>query len=254
MSIYIDKQGQGEPVVLLHGGGCTHRHMQPIVGLLKNDYQVLNVDIPGHGRSGWNDDINNIYDIADELMAVLPEEAIYIGWSYGGLLSLSIAARYPQRVKRLIGISTTPKFIESDDWPGFPKPGFKVIIDEMKIQGHKNFFKSMLANEFADYDPKPAAFFEMLEHYEESEEADLGAFSVSINICDDTDLREEFSQIRCPIDLILSDNDECVPVRQHALLSKLNDSVAIHLIPDSRHAVFQTNRAEFERVLTGLLK
>jgi hypothetical protein len=39
-----------------------------------------------------------------------------------------VTARYPQRVRQIIGITTTPKFIASEGWPALPKPSFKPMV------------------------------------------------------------------------------------------------------------------------------
>lgn len=39
-----------------------------------------------------------------------------------------MTARYPQRVRQIIGITTTPKFIASEGWPALPKPSFKPMV------------------------------------------------------------------------------------------------------------------------------
>ncbi|HVV68633.1 MAG TPA: hypothetical protein VHE99_06340 [Gammaproteobacteria bacterium] len=44
MGIYKDITGQGEPLVVIHGWGCNHWYMQPIVQQLANHYCVINVD------------------------------------------------------------------------------------------------------------------------------------------------------------------------------------------------------------------
>src|ERR1700688_4793795 len=118
MAIFKTVTGHGGPVVIMHGWGCNHRYMQPIVQQLANRYCVINVDLPGRGNSDWQPNIRTIHDIADLVIADLPETAIYVCWSFGSLVSLSIATRYPNRVQRIVGICSTPKFIADENWPG----------------------------------------------------------------------------------------------------------------------------------------
>src|SRR5689334_4068938 len=117
MHVYKQVTGQGDDVVLLHGWGCDHRYMQPIADALNTSYRVTNVDLPGRGQSHWEDHITNIHDIADLVLPYLPQQATYIPWSFGGLVTLSIASRYPERVKRIIGVTTSPRFVEDTNWP-----------------------------------------------------------------------------------------------------------------------------------------
>jgi pimeloyl-[acyl-carrier protein] methyl ester esterase len=95
MTIYKETHGHGKDIVILHGWGCDQSYMQPIVDQLKDRYRVTNVDLPGRGKSDWQPNIKTIHDMADYVLPDLPENAIYIGWSFGGLISVSIAARHP---------------------------------------------------------------------------------------------------------------------------------------------------------------
>ena len=75
MSIFKEVTGQGDDVVLLHGWGCDHRHMQPIVELLSKHYRVHNFDLPGRRDSDWDTNIKSIHDFADVLLPELPEKS-----------------------------------------------------------------------------------------------------------------------------------------------------------------------------------
>ena len=64
--------------------------------------RVTAVDLPGAGDSDWNNNFNSVNDVANAMLGALPENAIYLGWSWGGAVSQSIAGRYPERVNHLI--------------------------------------------------------------------------------------------------------------------------------------------------------
>lgn len=141
MMIAKEISGKGKDVVLLHGWGCSHEHMRPLVDQLASRYRVNNYDLPGRGKSDWNPKNKTIHDIADQLLSELPESAIYIGWSFGGLVAISIAARYPDLVERYIGVCSIPKFIEDENWPAVPKPGFRALFEEGLVgKSLKQFF------------------------------------------------------------------------------------------------------------------
>lgn len=162
MSIYKTVTGKGEEVVLIHGWSCDHRYMQPISNLLASHYRVTNIDVPGCGKSNWQTKFKSIHDIADALLPHLPDQAVYIGWSFGGLLALSIAARYPERVKRIVGIATSPKFIEDKNWLGLPQPGFKEsFLPEIQKLGLYQVFKNIYDAEFSSFDPKPREYHQL---------------------------------------------------------------------------------------------
>jgi len=119
MSLHIDTQGQGEDIVLLHGWGFHGDVWEPVVRKLTKHYRVTCVDLPGYARSQTTpDDIKT--KTLDEITAIVaenvPDHATWAGWSFGGLLALNQAINYPESINKLVLISSTPQFAQTDDW------------------------------------------------------------------------------------------------------------------------------------------
>lgn len=253
MTIFTKTMGSGENVVLLHGGCDDHRYMQPIMNALHKHYRVTNLDEPGRGKTPWQPQIETIHDLADALLPILPEQAIYISWSFGGLIALSLAARYPARVKRIINIGSSPKFIEAPNWPAIPEPGFKPGLALIAEQGLTAFLKAFHEAEFAPIHPKPRNY-DQLNQLLVNMEADVDAISKRIGICEATDLRQEFSQLKCPIDLIFGEKDAAVPPALYPKIKQLNPRAHIHIIPGAQHMMHWTHETEFNHILKSILK
>ncbi len=253
MSIYKEITGHGEDVVLLHGWGADHRFMKIIADLLAPRYRVINIDLPGRGRSAWQASIHDMHSMVDAILPDLPERAIYIGWSFGGAVTTSIAARYPMRVKHFIGISTTPRFVEDQDWPAIPKPGFSPAFATLPEVGYQAFFQSWCDSEFAAFDPKPKAYHQLVQLLAESPENNIEVILKGVDICDQTDLRKEFKSLTCPIDLIMGGKDGAVPAACYDAIKKLNPRTVLHVIPDAHHLPLWTHPEEFNRILKNIL-
>lgn len=256
MRIFKEITGQGEDVVIIHGGCASHYDMQPIVDMLAAHYRVSNIDLPGTGSSTWDDSIHTIHDMVDYLVDELPKEAIYVGWSFGGLVCLSLAARYPERVKRFIGIASSPKFIAADDWVGVPKPGFAATLASIlgEDKAVNDILKMVYDYEFEDIHPKPLI-------YQQGEKLSQQPATISnelllkrLEICDATDLRPEYKAIRCPIDLIIGGNDENVPKAAWIQIQALNLNIKTHEITGAKHAPFWTHPQEFQQTLEQILR
>lgn len=62
-------------------------------------------------------DFTDLERSACQVVAALSGPVNLIGWSMGGMVALQVAAKVPDQVHRLMLVSTTPKFLQSEDWP-----------------------------------------------------------------------------------------------------------------------------------------
>ena len=97
--------GEGEPVIILHGLFGMLDNWQTIAKKLADDYQVILVDLPNHGRSPHTDTFS-YPDMAEALAEFIDLEGInaphLIGHSMGGKVALQFAVDYPDVAKSLI--------------------------------------------------------------------------------------------------------------------------------------------------------
>jgi pimeloyl-ACP methyl ester carboxylesterase len=107
--------GEGRTVVLLHGSGSQAGDWHGVVPALARRYHLLVLDLPGHGESGPAEGPLPVGDLADSLGALLDARsagrpAALVGNSLGGWVSLLYALRHPERVERVIGVSSSGIF------------------------------------------------------------------------------------------------------------------------------------------------
>jgi pimeloyl-ACP methyl ester carboxylesterase len=105
--------GQGPPVLLLHGFPDTHLVWRKQVGVLAAaGYRVLAPDLRGYGRT---DAPGGVYDYTLEklrgdvlglLDALKIDKVSLVGHDWGGLIGWQLAALAPQRIERLVALST----------------------------------------------------------------------------------------------------------------------------------------------------
>ena len=97
----IDGDWSGQPVLLLHGGGQTrHAWGSTRSALADAGFLVINLDLRGHGESGWAPDGDYSIDAyAQDLRSVvnlIGRPVALVGASLGGLLSLIAAGEEPR--------------------------------------------------------------------------------------------------------------------------------------------------------------
>jgi pimeloyl-ACP methyl ester carboxylesterase len=114
---YLETNETKEKAVLLvHGNMSSGVHYTPLIERMK-DYHVLAPDLRGFGDSTYLNPIATLEDFADDLKqfldAVNIDKVVFVGWSTGGGIGLKFAAKYPDRISRLI-------LLESASYRGYP--------------------------------------------------------------------------------------------------------------------------------------
>jgi pimeloyl-ACP methyl ester carboxylesterase len=107
-----EAQGEGAPVLLVHGLGYTREGWGPLRGLLARRYRVVSYDNRGIGESEIPPGPYSVAELAEDAADVLDaagvERAHVIGASLGGMVAQLLAAERPERVERLVLVGTTP--------------------------------------------------------------------------------------------------------------------------------------------------
>lgn len=117
-ALVIEEQGMREKPVafLVHGGpGADHTVYKPTFSALSHQLQLVYFDHRGQGRSARGPKEtytleNNVEDMEALRQYLGLEQIVVIGDSYGGMVALSYAVRYPQNVSHLILIATAPDY------------------------------------------------------------------------------------------------------------------------------------------------
>jgi 2-succinyl-6-hydroxy-2,4-cyclohexadiene-1-carboxylate synthase len=97
-----------ENVVLLHGFGGTRHAWDGVMGLLPNErYRPLALDLPGHGDVADASRPISFAGCTEHVLAASPERFALCGYSLGGRIALHVALAAPERVERLVLVSST---------------------------------------------------------------------------------------------------------------------------------------------------
>ncbi len=109
-SVRVRVQGEGPPVLLINGLGANLSMWAPLVGQLKG-FQVITFDAPGSGRSEaplFPYRLSLIADVASRLLDELGHAQVdVLGYSLGGAVAQQLALQDPERVRRLVLVSTS---------------------------------------------------------------------------------------------------------------------------------------------------
>jgi pimeloyl-ACP methyl ester carboxylesterase len=158
LKMYYEIHGTGEPLVLLHGGFMTiTNNWEGWIGELSKTRKVIAVEVQGHGRTADIPREPSSENLADDVAALLGYLAIsradVLGYSMGGGVALQVAVRHPDRVRRVVVISST---FRRD---GAVQEGVEAIS---KITA-EDFKGSPLETEYKRLSPTPDQFPQFVE-------------------------------------------------------------------------------------------
>jgi len=110
IKLYHEIRGEGEPLVLIHGGLTTIGEMQGWVEPLAKTWQVIAVEMQGHSRTADTDRPMSFTTMGDDIAALLDHlkipKADFVGHSFGGASAIRAAIQHPEKVRRLVVISS----------------------------------------------------------------------------------------------------------------------------------------------------
>jgi pimeloyl-ACP methyl ester carboxylesterase len=108
--LYYETRGSGPPLILVHGAFGSVESFGPNVALLARTRTVITVELQGHGRTADIDRPLSSEAFGDDLAALIEhlgyEQADVMGFSLGGGAAAQAAIRHPERIRRLVIVST----------------------------------------------------------------------------------------------------------------------------------------------------
>jgi 2-succinyl-6-hydroxy-2,4-cyclohexadiene-1-carboxylate synthase len=105
LTLPLETWGRGAPAVFLHGftgSRASWRHLAPLLGA---GLEARCLSLPGHDGVPVPERFD---DVVEAIAASIPRPSVLVGYSQGARLALAVAARFPDKVTRLVLESGTP--------------------------------------------------------------------------------------------------------------------------------------------------
>jgi len=218
-------------LVLLHGWGWHAGIWQPLVPELSKYYQLVMPNI------AWQ---NSFSATADTLLPQLPQKAIYVGWSLGGMLAWWLASHYPERISALMTLASSPKFVKTTDWPGMPLATLQKFSQALENNYEKtleDFLELQLrGTHIASTDLKKILFQHKIP---------LTELHNGLTLLRENDLRNDLKKINCNSLHWFGRLDTIVPVSVTESLQPLLAHGQCEIIPRTGHIPFLSHQDYF---------
>lgn len=243
--------GHGLDCVLLHGWGLHAGIWEPVVESLAARAKLHLYDLPGHGHS-THCSAFTLDDACAALAQSAPEQADWIGWSLGGMLALEFAARYPQRVRRLILVASNPRFVTASDWPHAMAPDVLEDFARALESDYDDTVKRFLAL-VARGAPDNGVLRSLRNALRQVPQPTIAGLRSGLEILRSADLRARLRSVAVPVLLQGGTRDSLVPIAALRELAELHFNVRLHEIVDAGHAPFLSHPHSFIDSLTEFL-
>ena len=195
LDYYYAIYGEGEPLLLLHGGLGAIEMFGPVLSILAEDREVIGVDLHGHGRTALGDRPIRYVDMADDLAVILDELGFervdVMGYSMGGGVALRLAIQHPEHVRRLAVVSA-----------GFAQDGMHPELLPMQAQVGADMADAMrgtpMHTTYMELAPRPEDFPRLLDRMGELMRTPF-------------DWSEDVKALEMPVMLVYGDSDMLRP-------------------------------------------
>jgi 3-oxoadipate enol-lactonase/4-carboxymuconolactone decarboxylase len=237
---------EGAPVLMFSNSlGTTLEMWDDQAVALGDRYRILRFDTRGHGRSPVPPGPYTVDDLADDALALLDhlgiERVLFCGLSLGGAIGMTIAARAPERIERLVLASTTLEFGPADQWHERAATVRSEGMDAIAPAGLERWFT-------------PDAPADVREKFDAMlRSADPEGYANCCEAIAALDLRGRLGDVRIPTLTIAAPEDPVTPPEQLAAIAAEIPGARSVVIEHARHIVNAEQPDRFTLVLSAFL-
>jgi len=232
-----------EPIIIwAHGWGQDHRAFLPVMESLKPLGNHYMLDLPGFGQSSQPPEDWDVQSYADFVAEWLKSQnfppVIWIGHSFGCRVGLRIAAKYPDKIQKLILIAGAGLKRK--------RPLHKKIYFYCRIKLFKLLRKFVPEGDFKD---------KLMAKFGSADYKNAGSIRKVFVRTVNEDLTELAQTVKCPTTLIYGTNDTETPPEFGERYSRLIESSKLFLLDGQDHySVLSEGRHQVIKIIADAIK
>ena len=217
--------GNGKTLVFIHGLSDNLLYWEFLANNLKDNYQILRVDLRGHGESELGNEEITIDTYVSDLNNLLEEldisEVNLIGFSLGGAVALDFSIKYSQKVDSIVLMSS---FYKVDDELKSTINQFKNSLNVSFDEFYDNILPMILCPDVIDDNKKELELLKGMA----SENANIEAYIKAVDVCLNFNVEKYVSQINIPTLILAGKYDDISTLdMQKELHNKIENSKLI---------------------------
>jgi pimeloyl-[acyl-carrier protein] methyl ester esterase len=241
----METEGHGPELLLLHGWGLHGGVWDTLVPRLAPQLRVTRLDLPGHGRSRHVPMPPSLTELTLQTMAAVPPGAVVLGWSLGGLVALEAALRMPQRLRGLMLVNTTPRFITAEDWAQAMPPAQLQEFAAGLGQDYAGTLQRFLSLQVRGDETARASLRQLRGALFAHGEPEVASLATGLGILRDSDLRTRLRDVSVSTQVLAGGYDRLTPAAASEYLAAHIPGARLEIFPKSAHAPFLSHPDAF---------
>lgn len=245
LTLHYEESGnpKGDTVLIMHGWGCDHNTVKSIARQLEAGMRVINVDLPGHGKSSEPSGIWGVEDYTSFIEKFVKTAGFgklsLIGHSFGGRISILMSSRNDiDRVVLVDSAGIKPRRGLKYYWKVYTYKTFKKII--LAVYGKEKGEKVL-----EEWRRKKGS-----DDYKNSSPVMRGVLSKCVN----EDLKHVMKDIKAPTLLVWGAEDKATPLSDAKIMQKLIPDAGLVSFEGCGHYSFLDNPVGFNAVIKEFFK
>lgn len=205
MDLNYKVEGSGEALVFIHGLSDSLLYWEFLAANLKNDYQIIRMDLRGHGESELGSDEITLDTYVDDLKCLLDDLNVsnvnLIGFSLGGAIAIEFTVKYPDIVDSLVLMSS---FYKVDQYSTDILNQFRDALSNGFEDFYDVILPMVLCPEVIDANKEDL----MMLRDVASQAANTEAYIKAVDVCSGLNLEDDLSKIDVPTLVLVGKYDD----------------------------------------------
>lgn len=253
MALHVEQAGEGPDLVMLHGWAMHAGIFAPLTQLLTTHFRLHLVDLPGQGYSADDASAADATRWARRITRAVPRDAIWLGWSLGGLVALQAALDTDAQPRGLALISASPRFVVAPDWPhGVALEIFEQFGAGLDLR-YRATIERFLALETLGSAHSQSELRDLKAHVFARGEPRITALQAGLRLLETADLRARLGELVVPNLWIAGRRDRLVPSAAMRWASEQGGKGIFVEMP-SGHAPFISHAAEVAQAVSDFAR
>ena len=226
---------------------------QPVLDGLPDWIEAVSVDLPGHG-SAHEETFNALDDLVASLSQKTDEPVLWVGWSLGGLAVMQLAIQYPEKVKAMMLVATSPCFVHRENWScAMDNSVFESFADELG-KDFSGTIRRFLTLQVRGSESGRKVLKSLREKILTLPAANMDALQSGLAVLKTTDMRNQLNNLTVPVCWVLGERDTLIKPDLQKELILITPTAEIQVYKNAAHAPFLSHLEKFSEQLISFAK